>query len=60
LLRVEAQQVVAGVGDAHRREGILLVRWWTLAELENTDEVVFPENLASRVAELVALGYGQA
>ncbi len=54
LLRIEARQVVAEVGEAHRQEGIFLVRWWTLAELQETDEVVFPENLASRVAALLA------
>jgi 8-oxo-dGTP pyrophosphatase MutT (NUDIX family) len=54
LLRVEARHVVTDVGKANRREGILRMRWWTLPELQSTREVVFPENLAARVAGLVA------
>ncbi|MDE2355734.1 MAG: NUDIX domain-containing protein [Alphaproteobacteria bacterium] len=30
------------------------IRWWTLAELETTDEPVYPEDLASRLRQLLA------
>jgi len=30
-------------------------RWWSLADLESTDEVVYPEGLASRLARIVGV-----
>jgi hypothetical protein len=28
-------------------------RWWTVAELAATDDTVYPENLAERLAEIL-------
>lgn len=37
----------------HEREGIRDIRWWTLADLEHTRELVFPDDLFARLARLV-------
>ena len=42
------------VENVHRSEGIVATRWWTLEEIENTTEVVYPEDLCER---LRALGF---
>lgn len=54
LLRVPAGDVALGhqVQAAHRHEGIMAARWWSLEELETTSEQVFPEDLPARVREL--------
>jgi 8-oxo-dGTP diphosphatase len=51
LLRMSARDVDFGreVGEAHRHEGILATRWWTLEEIETTSEQVFPEDLSQRI-----------
>ncbi|HKD82184.1 MAG TPA: NUDIX domain-containing protein [Candidatus Angelobacter sp.] len=40
------------VREAHHKEGILEIRWWTATELESTSEPVFPEELASRLSKI--------
>jgi len=40
------------VREAHRHEGIVAMRWWTLEDIETTSDQVFPEDLAQRVREL--------
>lgn len=45
LLREEPREFDEGVREAHRTEGVLQTRWWTLAELDASDEVIFPEDL---------------
>jgi 8-oxo-dGTP diphosphatase len=42
----------ASVDDAHLKEGILESRWWTVAELESTTALVFPEDLAPLLRNL--------
>jgi len=37
------------VEAVHRREGIRETRWWSLAEIETTEELVFPSDLASQL-----------
>ncbi len=54
LMRVSRQNVALGedVREAHRREGIVAARWWSLEELETTSERVFPEDLCERLRRL--------
>jgi 8-oxo-dGTP pyrophosphatase MutT (NUDIX family) len=40
------------VRDAHRREGILAARWWSLEEIEATSEQVYPDSLCERLRGL--------
>lgn len=37
------------VHQAQESEGILTARWWPLAQLRTTAELVFPEDLAKRI-----------
>ncbi len=52
LLGLDALRAAADVQQAHRLEGIIQTRWWTLSDLRCTEETVFPDDLASRVAAL--------
>ena len=54
LLRIALGEVALGyeVREAHRHEGILATRWWSLEDLDTTSEQVFPEDLAQRLREL--------
>jgi 8-oxo-dGTP pyrophosphatase MutT (NUDIX family) len=54
LLRIGPGEVVLGhaVREAHRREGIIATRWWSLDDIETTSEQVFPEDLAERLRDL--------
>ena len=54
LLRVLPGDVALGeeVREAHRYEGIIATRWWSLDEIETTSEQVFPEDLPQRLREL--------
>jgi 8-oxo-dGTP pyrophosphatase MutT (NUDIX family) len=54
LLRVLPGDVALGeqVREAHRYEGIIATRWWSLEEIETTSEQVFPEDLPQRLREL--------
>jgi 8-oxo-dGTP pyrophosphatase MutT (NUDIX family) len=42
------------VGEAHRREGIVAARWWSLEEIETTSERVYPVDLCKRLRDLLA------
>lgn len=55
LVRASRDDVRFGekVRDAHRLEGIIAARWWSLAEIETTSEHVFPQNLCERLRELL-------
>jgi ADP-ribose pyrophosphatase YjhB (NUDIX family) len=45
------------VNDVHRLEGITSVRWWSLDEIETSEEPIFPSDLSSQVRDhLRALG----
>jgi ADP-ribose pyrophosphatase YjhB (NUDIX family) len=39
------------VDHMHRLEGITSVRWWSLDEIESSEESIFPSDLASRVRD---------
>jgi ADP-ribose pyrophosphatase YjhB (NUDIX family) len=53
LARVPVDQRALGeVAAMHLCDGIAATRWWTLAELDNTDEAVWPEGLAALVRSL--------
>ena len=54
LIRVPRGEVSIGpeVREAHIREGITAVRWWSLEEIEATSEEVFPEDLSERLRGL--------
>ena len=54
LLRIAPGEVALGqkVREAHRQEGIIATRWWSLEDIETTSEQVFPEDLARRLREL--------
>jgi 8-oxo-dGTP pyrophosphatase MutT (NUDIX family) len=54
LVRLSRDDLELGgmVSDAHRREGIVAARWWSLEEIETTSEQVFPETLCERVRGL--------
>ncbi len=56
LARVSSPDHVLGqtVKDAHRREGIVAARWWSLEQIEMTSEQVFPENFCELVRGLVS------
>ena len=51
LLRIPLSEVALGeeVREAHRQEGIIATRWWSLEEIETTSEQVFPEDLPQRL-----------
>ena len=49
----EPARQISGVDAMHASDGIAAWRWWTLAELESTAEVVWPENLASVIRNLL-------
>jgi 8-oxo-dGTP pyrophosphatase MutT (NUDIX family) len=51
LLRITPGDVSLGctVREAHRLEGILAARWWSLEEIETSAERLFPEDLARRL-----------
>jgi 8-oxo-dGTP pyrophosphatase MutT (NUDIX family) len=54
LMRLSRQNIALGelVSDAHRSEGIIAARWWSLGEIEATTEEVFPEDLCERLCDL--------
>lgn len=53
LARVpDAQRPLGDVGPMHAADGIDGARWWTLAELDATDQKIWPEGLAELVSRL--------
>jgi len=54
LMRLSPGDVVLGesVREAHRQEGIVASRWWSLEEIERTTEEVFPVGLGERLRRL--------
>ena len=53
LARVDVGERGLGeVADMHVSDGIAAWRWWTLAELDGTDEVVWPPGLAGLIRRL--------
>jgi ADP-ribose pyrophosphatase YjhB (NUDIX family) len=47
---------VADVGGMHASDGIRAARWWSLAELEATRDVIYPAGLAGALRDLLHHG----
>jgi ADP-ribose pyrophosphatase YjhB (NUDIX family) len=47
----EPRREIRGVEAMHASDGIAAWRWWTLAELDSTAEVVWPSGLAGLIRE---------
>jgi 8-oxo-dGTP pyrophosphatase MutT (NUDIX family) len=47
----QPQRVVGDVATMHEADGIAAWRWWTLAELDATDEQVWPPRLADLIRD---------
>jgi ADP-ribose pyrophosphatase YjhB (NUDIX family) len=45
----EARREIRGVAAMHASDGIAAWRWWTLAELDATDEQIWPPGLAGLI-----------
>jgi 8-oxo-dGTP pyrophosphatase MutT (NUDIX family) len=45
---------VADVGGMHASDGIRAAHWWSLAELETTEDVVYPVGLADVLRDLLS------
>jgi HEAT repeat protein/8-oxo-dGTP pyrophosphatase MutT (NUDIX family) len=48
--------LLSNVEQAHREEGILESKWWTLPELDSTREIVFPEGLTTELRQRLTAG----
>ncbi len=54
LARVEvACRELGDVAAMHRSDGIAAWRWWTLAEVDSTGEVIWPQGLADLIRGLI-------
>jgi ADP-ribose pyrophosphatase YjhB (NUDIX family) len=51
LITTHSEILGSAVQELHRREGIVEVRWWSVAEIRNSDEPIFPVDLANRLSE---------
>lgn len=49
LLSPAPERVGPEVEEAHRQEGIVEARWWTLDEIQSAAEPLFPTDLADRL-----------
>jgi ADP-ribose pyrophosphatase YjhB (NUDIX family) len=47
----EAKREIRGVAAMHAADGIAAWRWWTLAELDSTDEQIWPPGLAGLIRQ---------
>jgi ADP-ribose pyrophosphatase YjhB (NUDIX family) len=57
LARTEhARREIRGVEAMHAADGIAAWRWWTLAELDSTTEVIWPAGLADLIRNAVRRG----
>ncbi len=55
LGRVEVSRRELGeVADMHVSDGIAAWHWWTMAELDATDEVIWPEGLADLIRQALS------
>jgi hypothetical protein len=54
LIRTSSEQISFGpeVRDAHAREGILAVRWWSVDEIGTTSVQIFPADLSELLRDL--------
>ena len=49
-----ARRGLGEVAAMHASDGIAAWRWWTVAELDATDEVIWPDGLADLVREVLS------
>jgi len=47
----QRSRAITGVEAMHAADGIAAWRWWTLAEIDTTDEVIWPAGLADLIRE---------
>lgn len=52
LAKIGQLELTERVRLVHQQEGIVQVRWWSIAELEETRELVFPEELRTRLKKV--------
>jgi 8-oxo-dGTP diphosphatase len=52
LIQGELPSLSDYVRKVHNQEGILEMRWWPATELESTSELVFPEEIASKIRKI--------
>jgi len=50
----QPRREIIGVDAMHSADGIAAWRWWTLAELDTTTEVVWPAGLADLIRKVLA------
>ncbi|MGN6792397.1 MAG: NUDIX hydrolase [Streptosporangiaceae bacterium] len=48
------EREITGVEAAHESDGIATWRWWTLDDLETTDEAIWPAELAELIRDALA------
>jgi ADP-ribose pyrophosphatase YjhB (NUDIX family) len=56
LVRVPGPALGPGLEAAHQADGILGHRWWSAAELEASDEIVYPTAFPALLRDLLAAG----
>lgn len=59
LVRVPAWEVVTEGFDAVERDSIDGYRWWTIAELESTDERFYPVDLPDLLRRVLGAGHAE-
>jgi ADP-ribose pyrophosphatase YjhB (NUDIX family) len=52
VVQGEAPSLSSEVKKVHKREGIVEARWWTTAEIEASEESIFPEELALELRKI--------
>jgi len=56
LLEGECPELSDATKKMHEQEGIVEARWWSIPEIESTEEPVFPEELASELRKVASRG----
>ena len=56
LARVESFEPYAHSHTAIERAGVIDMRWWSVAELEATDEIIYPRTFVTHYRELLHSG----
>jgi 8-oxo-dGTP pyrophosphatase MutT (NUDIX family) len=54
---MQPRRQITGVDAMHRADGIAAWRWWSLTELDATDEHVWPPGLADLIRSALATGW---
>jgi hypothetical protein len=52
----QPRRPIAGVDAMHISDGIAAWRWWSLAEIDQTDEQIWPPGLAGLIRSALADG----